>query len=515
MLKLYQQISTLERWLITIALMSATLMQVLDMTIVNVALPHMQGSLSAAPNEITWILTSYLVASAIFMPLTGYFTDILGQKKFLLISIIGFVIASMLCGIATSMIQIVVFRLLQGIFGAALVPLSQTILTDIYPPEDQGTAMAIWGVGVMIGPILGPTLGGYLTEVANWRWNFYINIPVGIIALIIIWFILKETEKKPRQMDWFGLISISVGIGAMQYTLDRGNGADWFNSWEICISTVCMVAGFMGFILSNFYQKQRSVFNIKIFADRNFFVSSVIIVIFGLGLFGTTAILPLMLENLFQYPVLTTGLIISPRGVSTMISMVMVGKLIKHVDPRKLIFIGMIFCVLGIYPGTYYNLNIDAWWIIWPLLLQGFGLGLIFIPLSSVAYSTLKDSMRTEAAGLFSLLRTIGSSIAISIIITLYTRHTQSAWNQLGGFIHPYNPAVHDYLRHLQLTLDSPLSSTILASELSKQAQMIAFVDIYAFITFSFLLMIPMVFLLKKKLSTPMLSHPLPVTSKA
>ncbi len=507
MLKTYQQISPLERGLITIAIMSATLMQVLDMTIVNVALPHMQGSLSAAPDEITWILTSYLVASAIFMPLTGYFTDIYGRKKYLLISILGFVLASMLCGAATSMTQIVIFRLLQGIFGAALVPISQTILSDIYPPEEQGTAMAIWGVGVMIGPILGPTLGGYLTEIASWRWNFYINIPVGILSLLIVWFTLKETEKKPRQMDWLGLIFISFGIGALQYTLDRGNGADWFNSIEIRVSTALMVSGFLGFIYCSLYQKKRAVFNITIFKDRNFLVSSLILVMFGLGLFGTLAILPLMLENLFQYPVLMTGLIMSPRGISAMISMIMVGKLIKHTDPRKIILVGMVFSILGTFPGTYYNLEIDAWWMVWPLLFQGFGLGLIFVPLATIAYSTLPKHMLAEAAGLFSLLRTMGSSIAISIIITIFTRHTQMAWNHQVSFIQPYHTAVYDYLGRINLNIDNPLAYQILAGEISKQSQMVAFLDIYMFITFSFMFMIPLVFVFKKKSSSPRSDH--------
>jgi DHA2 family multidrug resistance protein len=507
MLKTYQQISSFERWLITIALMSTTLMQVLDMTIVNVALPHMQGTLGASPDEITWILTSYLVASAIFMPLTGYLTDTVGQKKYLLISIFGFVVASMLCGAATNMTEIVIFRLLQGVFGAALVPISQVILTDIYPPEEQGTAMAIWGVGVMIGPILGPTLGGYLTQIANWRWNFYINIPVGILSLLIIWYSLKETAKKNREMDWIGLIFISLGIGGMQYSLDRGNGADWLNSNEICISTSLMLLGFCGFMMSCLYQKKRSVFDINIFKDRNFVVASVILAMFGLGLFGTIAILPLMLENLFHYPVLTTGLMMSPRGISAMVSMMLVGKLIKYIDPRQLIFIGMFFCFIGTYPGTSYNLEMDAWWVIWPLLLQGFGIGLIFVPLTAVAYSTIDVTQRGEAAGLFSLLRTIGSSVGISIVITLYTRHSQSAWNKLSGFIEPYNPALYDYMERLHLHLDDPLTSALLGNELGRQAQMIAFIDIYAFIAMSFIAMIPFVLFIKKKPSAPMSDH--------
>lgn len=495
----YQRFSVTERWMITFGVMSATLMQILDTTIVNVALPHMQGSLGATPDETTWILTSYLVASAIFMPLTGYFTDKLGRKNYLLLSIIGFVIASGLCGAATTITQIVFFRLLQGIFGAALVPLSQTILADVFPPEERGTAMAIWGVGVMVGPILGPTLGGYLTEAASWRWNFYINLPVGILSLLIAWQFFPDSERKSRRMDWLGLVLISLAIGGLQYTLDRGNRADWFNSTEICVTTFLTVAGFLGFLINGYFQKNKAVFDLRIFKDMNFVLGSVILSIFGLGLFGGMVVLPLLLENLLNYPVITTGFMMAPRGITAMISMMLVGKLIKYTDPRLLILTGIGLCIIGTIPGTYYNLEMNSWWVIWPLLLQGLGIGMIFIPLTAVAFSTLPDSMRAEGSGIFSLLRTIGSSVGISILITIFTRHTQMAWNQLGGAIQPYNPALHHYLQQLNLDLHQPITTSILANELSRQAQMSAFVDIYAFIAWSFVAMAPLVFLIKVK----------------
>ncbi len=492
-----QEIKPIARWLIVVAVMSATLMQVLDTTIVNVALPHMQGSLSATPDEVTWILTSYLVSSAIFMPLTGYFTDRLGRKKYLLLSIAGFVIASVLCGAATSMLEIVLFRLLQGIFGAALVPLSQAIMADIFPVEERGTAMAIWGIGVMIGPILGPTLGGYLTEIASWRWTFYINVPVGILALMIAWQVMPETSKKDRDMDWIGLVLISLGIGALQYLLDRGNSADWFNSREICIAACLTCIGFLGFILHNMGLRTKSVFDLRIFKDHNFAVASFLLSMFGLGLYGVMVILPLMLENLFDYPVLTTGLAMAPRGISGMLGMMLVSRLIKSTDPRLLITAGITLCALGTLPGTYYSLGTSIEWVIWPLILQGFGLGMVFVPLSAVAFTTLPEKMRAEAAGLFSLLRTLGSSIGISVVITLFTRHTQMAWNQLGGFIQPYNPSLYQHLHALHLQPTAPLASTILGAELFRQAQMVSFVNMFAFIAWSFISMLPLVFLIK------------------
>jgi DHA2 family multidrug resistance protein len=498
----YQNFTPAKRWLVTCAVMTAALMQVLDMTIVNVALPHMQGALSATPDQITWVLTSYLVSAAIFMPLTGYFTDRLGTKNYLLLSMAGFILASILCGMATSMLQIVLFRLLQGVFGAALVPLSQAILVDMFPPNERGKAMAIWGIGVMVGPILGPTLGGYLTEIASWRWNFYINLPIGILSFLLAWYVMPATASRPRAMDWRGLICLALAIGGLQYFLDRGNAADWFNANDICIAACLAVGGFIGFIVNSRYQTKKSVFDIKIFSDRNFNIASLLIALFGIGMFGGMVILPMMLENLFNYPVVTVGLVIAPRGICGMISMAIVSRLIKNTDPRILILFGLTLSILGTYPCTNYNLTVSQWWLIWPMLLQGFGMGFIFVPLSAIAFASLPDSTRAEAAGLFSLIRTLGSSIGISVVITLFTRETQIAWNQLGGFIQPYNSAVSTYLAHLNMSISDPAAPGILANELARQAQMIAITDAFMFMTWSFIIMLPLVFLLRRSEST-------------
>lgn len=496
-IELYKSIKPLDRLLITIVVMSATLMQVIDTTIVNVALPHMQGSLSASPDEITWTLTSYLVSAAIFMPLTGYFADRLGRKNYLIISIIGFTVASILCGASMTLTQMVTCRLLQGIFGAALVPLSQAILTDIFPPEERGKAMAIWGMGVMVGPILGPTLGGYLTDIASWRWTFYINVPVGIFTLLLI-NVIPTTEKKLRAMDWTGLAFMSMAIGGLQFVLDRGNTSDWFNSRSIQIITYLTVSSVLGFMLHYSQSQKNAVFDLRIFKDRNFAISSIVLCIFGLGLYGIMVIQPIMMENLLDYPVLTTGLIIAPRGISSMISMVIVSKLISRVDPRKIIILGTLLCCGGMWICTRYSLNINTFWLLTPMLLQGFGFGMVFVPLSTVAFSTLPIEMRTEAAGLFSLLRTIGGSIGISIAITLMTRHAQLFWNELGGWITPYNPALSTYLHPLHTNAKQPLGSMVLGNLLSQQANMISFINVVMFIIWCFLGMIPLVMLLKK-----------------
>lgn len=495
---LYQTIHPATRWLITVVVMSATLMQVIDTTIVNVALPHMQGALGASSDGITWTLTCYMVASAIFMPLTGYLSDRFGRKQYLLVSIAGFTITSALCGAATSLAEIIFFRLLQGIFGAGLVPLSQAILADIFPPEERGKAMAIWGVGVMVGPILGPTLGGYLTEYASWRWTFYVNVPVGILTLLLA-NVIPHTEKKDRMMDWVGLILISTAIGGLQYVLDRGNHDDWFSATSICITAYLAVTGFLGFLLHNLRGGKTFVFDLKIFKDKNFALASILLCIFGLGLYGMMVVQPLMMEGLLDYPAMTTGLMMAPRGISGMISMMVVSKLITRMDPRWLVFAGILICITGLSITTHYSLtSISPLWLIGPMILQGFGLGMVFVPLATIAYSTLAIHLRTEAAGLYSLVRTIGGSIGISVAITLYTRHTQLFWNQLGGFIHPYNTALYQYLTPLHMTPNSPIAAALLASEVYKQAAMVSFINVFAFIMWCFVIMIPLILLLQK-----------------
>ena len=481
--------------------MSATLMQVLDTTIVNVALPHMQGALNAAPDQISWTLTSYLISSAIFMPLTGYFSDMLGRKKYLLLCIGGFTIASAFCGAAQSLSEIVLFRLLQGIFGAALVPLSQAIMVDIYELKERGKAMAIWGVGVMAGPVLGPTLGGYLTDILSWRWTFYVNVPIGIIALILAWQVVPDTIKKKRSMDWNSLALISLAIGSLQYFLDRGNQDDWFNAHNIQLAALLCIAGFIGFILRslnhNMRKSNKSVFDLHVFKDRNFTIASLLLAIIGLGLYGTMVIQPLFLESLLNYPALSAGWVMAPMGIGSMLSMMLVGKIINYIKPRNIIIVGIIFTAIGTYFCTYYSQNIDFWWLIWPTFLRGFGLGMTFVPLAVLAFSTLPNHLKAEATGVYSLIRTLGSSIGIAITLTIFTRHTQIAWNQLGGFINPYNPNLINYLSAIHLKLTTPIAHAILGKVLNEQAQTLSFVNVYAFITWSFLFMLPLAFLIK------------------
>jgi DHA2 family multidrug resistance protein len=487
-----------KRFLITLAVMAATVMQVLDTTIVNVALPHMSGQLSATPDQISWVLTSYLVASGIFMPLTGYFADRLGQRRFLFITILGFVVASVMCGLSASLFQVVLFRTLQGIFGAALVPLSQSIMVQSYPSAERGKAMAIWGIGVMVGPILGPTLGGYLTDVLSWRWTFFINLPVGLLSLFIAWRVIPDTERKQRSMDWIGMVLLVLAIGGLQLVLDRGNEDDWFSSHVIQTAAALSVFGILAFIYHGLTHRGDTIFDPRIFRDRNFTMSSLLIGAFGLGLFGMLVLQPIMMESLLNIPTFTTGLLMAPRGVASMLSMFIVGRIVNRVDPRALVMIGVILSTLGTYGTTSYSLYIDEWWLVWPVVVQGLGLGMIFVPIATVAFSTLDHKYAAEAAGLFSLLRTIGSSIGISIVATILTRHTQIAWNQIGAHIQPFNAALSPYLARLQLAPTDPQAAAVLAQELGRQAEMVALLDAFTLIMWSFVAMAPLILLLGK-----------------
>lgn len=485
-----------RRLLITLSVMSATVMQALDTTIVNVALPHMQGDLSATPKQITWILTSYLVASGIFMPLTGFFTDRFGQKRYLLYSIAGFVLSSALCGIATGLHEMVAFRLLQGVFGAALVPLSQAIMIQTFPPHERGRAMAIWGIGVMVGPIMGPTLGGYLTEIINWRWTFFINLPVGVLSLLLAWHSAPDSPRKTRVMDWFGLAYLALAFCALQFILDYGNQEDWFQSYKIQLAAVLSVAGFATLIYHSVTTKGPVLFHLGIFRDRNFATSTLLMSLFGLGLFGAMVLQPMMLENLLGYPAFTTGLLMAPRGLASMISMMVVGRIIGRFQPRILVTIGLVLGMIGSWSMTRYSIYTGTWSLVWPVIIQGFGLGLIFVPLSTVAFATLPRESSAEAAGLYSLTRTIGSSIGISVVATMMTREAQVAWNQLGGHINPYNPAVSNYLARTGLHLTDPHAIALLTHELARQAQMQGMIDAFVLVAWSFVIMLPFALLL-------------------
>ena len=385
--------------LLTLCVMLATIMQALDTTIANVALPYMQGSLSATTDQINWVLTSYIVAAAIATPVTGFLEVRLGRKRLFLSAVAGFTAASVLCGMAATLPEMVLFRLVQGLFGASLVPLSQAVLLDSHPRERHGSAMAMWGVGVMVGPILGPTLGGWLTEAYNWRWVFYINVPVGLLTFLGLSAYLSETKLSKGSFDWLGFAMLSIAIGSFQMMLDRGEQLDWFNSSEIVIEAVLAALAFYLFLVQTFTVKEPFI-DPAIFRDRNFAIGLCFIFVVGIILLASLALITPYLQNLMNYPVLTAGLVLAPRGMGTMVAMMVVGRLINRVDPRVLLGTGLLLTAAVLWEMTGFTPNVSQWTLVRTGVLQGMGLGLMFVPLSTIAFATLPAALRTQGTAL-------------------------------------------------------------------------------------------------------------------
>jgi len=484
-----------NRGLLTVSIMLATIMQALDTTIANVALPHMQGSLSASQDQIAWVLTSYIVAAAIMTPLTGWLTGRFGIKRVFLVSVAGFTLASMLCGAAASLEQIVLYRLLQGIFGAALVPLSQAVLLDINPREKHGQAMAIWGAGIMVGPILGPTLGGWITEHYSWRWVFYINLPVGILALAGILLFVKESETgKDRPFDLFGFAFLSLAIGAFQMMLDRGEQKDWWNSTEIVIESAVAAIGLWVFLVHSITAKRPFV-DLALFKDRNF-VAGIILMFLTSGImYATLALLPPMLAML-NYPVVDIGVLMSPRGITTMIFMIVAGRIIGRVDVRIILSLGLLMIGLSLGMMTEYSPQMDDMPVIVAGLLQGAGLGFLYVPLSTVAFSTLSPALRAEGSGIFSLLRNIGGSIGISASVALLSQNIQVNHAELGAHVTRFNPLLQSPAAQQFWSLDAPRGLAALDQAVYQQAAMIAYINDFKLMMIVSFAVIPFLLLL-------------------
>ncbi len=464
----------IHRGAVTVSIMLATVMQALDTTIANVALPHIQGSLSAAADQITWVLTSYIVAAAIATPLTGWLAGRYGRKRVFLLSVAGFTVASALCGMAASLTEIVLFRLLQGLCGAALVPLSQAVLLDINPPEKHGSAMAVWGAGIMVGPILGPALGGWLTDNYNWRWVFYINLPVGLLAFLgIAAFIHEHRRSEPQRFDFFGFATLSLGVGALQMMLDRGELKGWFGSSEIWAEAVISVLGFYLFVVHTATCRTITFLNRVLLRDRNFVTGTIFIFFVGVILYATLALLPPMLQELFNYPVTTTGLVTAPRGMGTMAAMILVGRLIGRVDIRLILLFGLGMTGFSLWQMTHFSLQMGMAPIIVSGLSQGIGLGFVFVPLSAVTFATLDRHLRTDGTSIFSLMRNIGSSLGISIVEALLTENTQVVHASLAEHLRPDNP----WAQGLGLQTATAAKLALLNARLTEQAAMIAYLD--------------------------------------
>jgi DHA2 family multidrug resistance protein len=488
----------INRPAITACIILAVVMQALDTTIANVALPYMQGSVSASADQINWVLTSYIVAAAIMTPPSGFLANRFGRKRVLMVAVAGFVAASVLCGIAQSLLEIVAFRLLQGFFGAALVPIGQSILLDIYTPEERGSAMALFGVSVMVGPVLGPVIGGYLTDQFSWRWVFYINVPIGALAFAGVSFFMKETKiSAAARMDWLGFGSLSVAIGAMQVFLDRGAQLDWFSSLEILIEATVCVSAFYIFLVHTFTAKDSFV-NPRLFGDRNFSVGMLFIFIVGITYLASLALLTPYLQTLMGYPIVTAGLVMGPRGVGTMACMFLVGRLIGKVDTRLLIMVGLLLTAWAMYDMTGWNPNVSQWTIAVTGFIQGAGLGFLFVPLNTVTFATLAPEQRADGTGLFNLSRNVGSSVGISIVSYLLIRNQQINHATISGHVTAVNRAFDN---SIVLHAWSPWTASgraALDQVIQMQAAIISYIDDFKLMMILPLAAMPLVLLLRR-----------------
>jgi DHA2 family multidrug resistance protein len=473
-------------WLVTIAVMLATSMEVLDTSIANVSLPHIAGNLSASTDEATWVLTSYLVSNAIILSAAAWLSSWFGRKRYLSFSVTLFVVASTLCGMAQTLPQLIFARVLQGIGGGGLQPLAQAIMLECFAPEERGVAMAAYGMGIVVMPIIGPTLGGWITDNYSWRWIFYINLPIGIAGLLMQQAFVEDppwiAKAKAAAIDYIGFGLMAVGIGLLQIVLDKGQEADWFGSTWICWTMAVSVAALVAFVVWELRQKE-PILNLRLLSNRNFALATVLIAILGAVLYGSTAILPIFMQTLLGYPALQSGLAMTPRGIGSFMSMMTVGRVIKKVDHRAMLMGGFMFLGLSTWMLTRLNLDITPADISWPLVASGFCMGFIFVPLTTLSVSTLRQDQIQQATGLYALLRNLGASVGISVMIALQIRSAQSHQAQMVSHATPYDAIYRMDLARLAGALRgwSPAAAAagpgLLYREILKQASLLSYLD--------------------------------------
>ncbi|HEU4651180.1 MAG TPA: DHA2 family efflux MFS transporter permease subunit [Croceibacterium sp.] len=484
--------------LLIVGVMAATLLQVLDTTIANVAIPHMQSTLGATPDTISWVLTSYIIASAVAMPITGWLADRIGSRRLFIWSVAGFVLASMLCGMAQNLEEMVIFRALQGVGGAFIAPLSQAAMLDTTKPSKQSAIIALWGMGVMIGPILGPVLGGWITENWNWRWVFYVNVPVGALCLAILLAELPSRELVKRRFDLFGFAMIAICLSCLQLLLDRGTQLDWFASFETWIYAFLILTT-AWFAVIHFVTAKDPLFDRHLFSNVNFVIALLFMVVIGVVMFATMALLPPMLQGLFGYDVIDTGMVLMPRGVGELISMQLSGLLMrKGVDARWMVSIGFLVGAWSLWQMAGWSLEVDKYHIILSGLIQGLGIGLVFIPLQATAFATLAPQLRTDGSSLLNLARSVGSSIGISVMMTLLSRNTQTSHSDLAGHVTPAITSMIDLssLERFQQYGEAGLG--MLDAMVTRQAMMVAYIDDYWLMMWLSLAAVPMVLIMRK-----------------
>jgi DHA2 family multidrug resistance protein len=482
----------LRRNMVTICAMTATIMQALDTTIANVALPYMQGTLSASQDQINWVLTSYIVAAAIMTAPVGWIANRFGRKRIFILCSGGFTIASVLCGLAQDINQMVLFRLLQGVFGAALVPLSQAVMLDSYALHERAKAMSIWGMGVMMGPIMGPSLGAWLTETYSWHWVFFVNLPFGIFTVLGLLIFMDETRKnRDLRFDWFGFAALAVGIGSLQIALDRGEQLGWTESNEIIAEFIISAVGFYYFFAHSFTTPKPFI-QFAIFKDKNFIGGCVFMAVMGLVLFSTMALSSPYLQNVIGYPIITAGLLLASRGCGTFVAMMLVGRMMRYIEARTLIISGLGLTCLSLFYMTGWTDQTGVPEIVTLSIIQGFGFGLVFVPLSTVAFLTLPNHLRTDGTSMLTLMRNVASSIGISIVIAQLTEGSRRVYAVLNNHVNPFNHAMQmpDVAGMIDMTTDKGRAMMDVMTGL--QAQIIAFSQDYQLVMLFILVSMPL-----------------------
>jgi MFS transporter, DHA2 family, multidrug resistance protein len=496
-------------WLIAVSVMFATFMEVLDTTVVNVSLPHIAGSLSASIDEATWALTSYLVANAIILPMTGWLASMFGRKRLLMLSVVGFTASSFLCGLAPTLSALIVFRVMQGATGGALQPLSQAVLLEAFAPQDRGKAMGFWGLGIVVAPILGPVLGGWLTDSYSWRWVFYINIPVGIASIVMTKLYIFDPpylRSEKRSVDYWGIGMLTVGIGALQIVLDKGQQEDWFESNLITglavLSAVTLIA-----LVWHELTTDNPIVDLRVLKERSYAVGVFLMTVVGFVLYGSMVLLPIMLQTLLGYPPLQAGIAMAPRGIGSFFMMPLTGLMTGHFDARKLLSTGLVVGGMTLLWLSWLNLQAGYWDIFWPQLIQGVGMSLLFVPLTTIAMDRIPREKMGYATSLFNLMRNIGGSIGIAMTGTMLARHSQATTSMLGANVTPYDPASQSMMYQFRAAFLAAGSDAVTATDrayaalfglVQRQATMVAFVGIFQLMGVIFIALVPLVLLMKR-----------------
>ncbi len=496
-------------WIVAVSVMLATFMEVLDTTVVNVSLPHIAGSLSASIDEATWTLTSYLVANAIILPITGWLAQTFGRKRLLMAAISGFAAGSVLCGLATSLPMLIFFRIVQGATGGVLQPVSQAVMLEAFPPEDRGKAMAFWGIGIVVAPMLGPVLGGWITDNYSWRWIFYINLPVGIAALAMTRLFIFDPpylRRVSRGVDIWGIGFLALGIGALQVVLDKGQEDDWFGSKFITWLAILTVVGLTAFIIREL-EAEDPVVHLRVFKVRTYAAGTALMTMLGFVLYGSLVALPIFIQTLLGYPAEKAGIALAPRGLGSFCGMPLVGVIIGKVDPRKLLIVGLVGSAVALTALSHLNLNAGYWDLFWPQYFQGLFLAMLFVPLTTVTMDPIPREEMGNATSLFNLMRNIGGSVGIATATTIISRSSQTFIHTLVRRVNPYNPLSAATLDQLRSYFTSRGSGPALATRqayaamygiVQRQAALLAYINEFKFFGVVFFVMLPLIFLMRR-----------------